>query len=333
MRSMATPRGQPPIPSTAGPHHPVLAPRPPRRASVRRLTTIDTIRDGRSAAITAWGRDVRVGRDGADQVLDQLVLRARLGGHAVIEAAEIEGDVVGIEAIVGSSVASRFRATVAAALPDLEVGSLLAVLLDDWPGASLVSGYGAQRRSGEDAVAPVAVHQLESATGVCAGWSPGASMLQLVARSGRVPTPVGPMLEQERAGLVRDDGLPPLRPGATRRRRRTDVWWDDGRLAFDAHFRDTYGEDEATESVVHEYLVKGEASGPDLVVRDVRVEPRVLPWRECPQATPSSERLVGVPLAGLRAQVRRELRGVTTCTHLNDTFRTLEDVAALRLQL
>jgi hypothetical protein len=55
----------------------------------------------------------------------------------------------------------------------------------------------------------------------------------------------------------------------------------------------------------------------------------VLPWFECPQAAASAARLTGRPLAGLRPAVRAEFLGPTTCTHLNDTLRALEDVAAL----
>jgi hypothetical protein len=34
-------------------------------------------------------------------------------------------------------------------------------------------------------------------------------------------------------------------------------------------------------------------------------------------------------LAGLRPTVREQFVGVTTCTHLNDTLRSLEDLMAL----
>ena len=40
-------------------------------------------------------------------------------------------------------------------------------------------------------------------------------------------------------------------------------------------------------------------------------------------------RLIGRPVSDLRPRVRAELTGTTTCTHLNDTLRSLEDVAAL----
>ena len=39
-----------------------------------------------------------------------------------------------------------------------------------------------------------------------------------------------------------------------------------------------------------------------------------------------------VPVAGLRQHVRDTFLGTSTCTHLNDTLRSLEDIPAL-LQL
>jgi len=54
-----------------------------------------------------------------------------------------------------------------------------------------------------------------------------------------------------------------------------------------------------------------------------------LPWVECPTAATSAQRLIGVPADSLRATVRDTFVGPTTCTHLNDTLRSLEDVPAL----
>ena len=46
--------------------------------------------------------------------------------------------------------------------------------------------------------------------------------------------------------------------------------------------------------------------------------PRVLPWFECPEAAASAGRLAGRTLDALRAGVRAEFLGASTCTHLND---------------
>jgi len=80
---------------------------------------------------------------------------------------------------------------------------------------------------------------------------------------------------------------------------------------------------------VHEYTVDTTVDADTMVVVDCRAQARVLPWVECPQAAASASRLAGMRVFGLRPQVRAELLGPTTCTHLNDTLRELEDVVAL----
>jgi hypothetical protein len=56
--------------------------------------------------------------------------------------------------------------------------------------------------------------------------------------------------------------------------------------------------------------------------------PQLLPWVDCPAAL-SASRLAGLPESGLRRHVRDTFLGTSTCTHLNDTLRSLEDIPAL----
>ncbi len=79
---------------------------------------------------------------------------------------------------------------------------------------------------------------------------------------------------------------------------------------------------------MHEYVVRAVVDRRRRLAR-VEVEPRVLPWRECPGAVASAQRLVGVSVDEIPARVRRDLVGTTTCTHLNSTLRCLTDVGAL----
>ena len=51
--------------------------------------------------------------------------------------------------------------------------------------------------------------------------------------------------------------------------------------------------------------------------------PRVLPWLECPAAAASAARVQGRPVGELRALVKEELVGISTCTHLNDLLASL----------
>ena len=81
--------------------------------------------------------------------------------------------------------------------------------------------------------------------------------------------------------------------------------------------------------MVHEYTVVGHVDAATQVVLDAEATPRVLPWFECPEAAASAGRLAGRSLDSLRAGVRAEFLGATTCTHLNDMLRALADVGVL----
>ena len=95
------------------------------------------------------------------------------------------------------------------------------------------------------------------------------------------------------------------------------------------HFRDSHADEDVVESVVHEYSVTGTVDGAAGRIGEVAARAHVLPWMECPGALASAHRVAGMPLTDLRRWVRRELTGVSTCTHLNDTLRSLADVAVL----
>ena len=155
-------------------------------------------------------------------------------------------------------------------------------------------------------------------------------MMQAVRRDGRTPRisgPPAPVLD------ARDDPaawheLPPLPPLATRRRRRLDLSGGRGSLTCHAMFRDSYMHDNGQETIVHEYELQA-ALDPDLVITDALATPHVLPWQECPAAASSAARIVGQRAGDLRGYVRESLVGTSTCTHLNDLLRSLDDVVAL----
>ncbi|SHN15791.1 Protein of unknown function [Cryptosporangium aurantiacum] len=94
-------------------------------------------------------------------------------------------------------------------------------------------------------------------------------------------------------------------------------------------FRDTYSDPDGLETVLHEYELSALLDVDSLVITQIEAVPRVLPAPECPWAAASAGRLVGIPVSELRTKVGRELRGTTTCTHLNDLLRSITDVPAL----
>jgi hypothetical protein len=191
---------------------------------------------------------------------------------------------------------------------------------------------------------------------VCAGWATGSSIMVEIANTSRPPIPTGPVAPD--LDLATDPlvwhAVEALSPHAMRRRRRVDAWrddtsrddtsrdgtWhddDDGpqreRIVVEAFFRDSHVDGGGLETVLHEYSVSAAIDATTMRFTDCEATVGALPWQECPQALGSARRLVGAPVTGLRAWVRDTFVGTTTCTHLNDTLRALEDVGDLVREL
>jgi len=344
-------------PTTRGPHR--AADRTPDRAlgSVRRTTTIDTSRPSGIAGemlMDGRARDLVTGADGRPAVAGEARLWARVDGRtrALVEIAT-EPEIPALQGLVGTTVGPGWRGRVDEILPgEGDSGSLLYLLLDDLPGAGLVSGYAMQRDGGVRG-AP-AGEELDSRVDLCAGWAADATILVTIRGHGQVPTPLGPVAPD----LGRDDdplawhAMEPLGPTAMRRCRRLDVVAPAVTAAslataasvdpgdgvapttgdtwpFDVFFRDSHMGRDGCETVVHEYLVSGAVDAGAGRITEIGAVADVLPWVECPNAVASAGRLRDQPLAGLRPWVRQTFTGTTTCTHLNDTLRGLTDLEAL----
>ena len=334
-------------PLVAGPHAPATStpPRPP--GSVRRTTSIDTVRpDGPQGALVvdARGRDLRTGHGDADRadVTGEVALTLRLepAAHTLVDvrADGADGqaaDVPDLRPLVGARVGSGFRRLLDEALPaERDRGSILYLLLDDLVGAVLVSGYALLHA---DALPPQA--GLVDATVArlgdqCAGWALDGGFIANLRDTGRLATPHGPPAPA--LASLDDDALAwhamaLLPPDATRRRRRLDVLAPGlgGLQVIDVHFRDSHVDGDGSETVVHEYAAGGSVDARRQLIVDLWAEALVLPWAECPAAVASAERLRGTTFDDLRLRVRRELVGTASCTHLNDTLRALADLGAL----
>jgi hypothetical protein len=94
-------------------------------------------------------------------------------------------------------------------------------------------------------------------------------------------------------------------------------------------FRDSYLAEDGSQVVIHEYELRARVDA-DLVITEALAIPKVLPWQECPAAAASARRIVGSPVAEVRAYVKESLFGTSTCTHLNDLLRSLDDITSLR---
>ena len=320
-----------------GPKAPVDA--PPRRpaGSVRRTSTIDSMRpdglDG-DVQVVARARDLLTTIEGEARVL------AADGYDAVISPdrrlLRIDHPDARLAELQDVSTASGFRARAIAAVPDeAERSTLLNLLLDDLTGANLVAGYAMQRHPSWT-TRTIPVEHFDAVTDLCAGWARGATILDAVEADGMVPTPTTAPVAlapdaDDPLGVARPAGAP---TGLDAAGRAGSTWWP---TATDSASTSTsvtaYVDREGVEGAVHEYSVWGRFDPSSHTIVELDAAAHVLPWVECPQALGSASRLVGATVDELRAVVRADFVGTSTCTHLNDTLRGLADLPALAATL
>jgi hypothetical protein len=282
------------------------------RTVARRTSHIDMadVTGGRGLRLSGGAQDSVSGRGvvasaSVDATLDRT--------HTLLALSTTPGD-PRVDALVGLTVGRGFRGAVDEILSSSEdAASPLYLLLDDLPVATLVSGYALLYRN-DPSMRVVDPSRLQA--DLCAGWASEGTMLEAFRSSGRIPVPMGPPAAD-------DVGLP---PGAMRRERVVDV---DDAGAVSAMFRDTHVDLDGHATVLHEYALTAALDRSSLVLSGVVATPVVLPWPECPAAAASAARLDGHALDELRELVRREFKGTSTCTHLNDLLRSLADLGPL----
>jgi DUF2889 family protein len=310
----------------AGPQRPVQVWPELETGALRRTSTIDTHPAGRGDSdVDLRARDVVGGRQGAVDVLGRVGVRAHLADRVIDDIASDPPD-RRLAGLAGTRVGPGFRSLVGTLFPD-DAGraGLLHLLLDDWVGAALVSGYGVQHAAinlGIEEKLPAGT--ADRMAGICAGFAADASLVPYAKRNGTIPSvhgPVAPPLDTE--GMHRVDDL---RPHGMRRFRRLDLSQAD---EFSAHFRDSHVDGDGAETIVHEYTVTGAVDSATRTIVSVAANVAVLPWQECPGAIGSASRIRGMALSDMRARIRSEFVGISTCTHLNDTLRAVADLDAL----
>ena len=259
------------VPERAGPHEPLLSTTRRAPGSIRRTSTLDFSREqglGGPVRLDARAHDLLTRVDGTPDALATATLSGTID-WSTRTLVDVESDPVTptLADLVGGSVASGFRARMAVAVPEqVAARSLLHLLLDDLPGAELVSGYALQR-AGSYGDMPVDEESMAGMVDLCAGWAADATLFQVVRRDGLIATPMGPPAPR----IERDDDplgwhtTEPLGPHASRRRRCLDLapTDDPGVWRFGAHFRDSHMGDDGVETVVHEYTVDGTVDAAD----------------------------------------------------------------------
>jgi hypothetical protein len=308
-----------------------------RPGSIRRTSTIDSARpEGMAGPVRQVGRarDLVTADDGSGTVVAEaeMHLVVDFAAGMLVRRITMDPPTDGLDAFLDARAGGGFRKILDLQTP-VARGSLPYLLLDDVPGATLVSGY-AMTMAAEQGDADLSEYRarlreapLLQQADICAGWQSGGTLLANLSDGGP-PATLGPVA---RSVLEHDDPdawhpLDPLLPATMRRARRIDVWRDDDLIRVDVFFRDSMMGRTGVETAVHEYAVDVVVDAATMTVVSCVASPRVLPWRECPEAIGSAGRLVGRSVRALRPELRTELVGTSTCTHLNDVLRGLEDV-------
>ncbi len=319
------------VPPLAGPTQSVG---PRRPGSARRTSNLDLHpqADGR-LVLAGRARDALTHDDGTTTVAGAALLRLVVDTERRVERIQAHPSGGALQQLVGRRVTSGFRTAVWRALPDgYDAGSPVHLLLDDVPGGLVISGFTRRRVAravgGDDDPRP-ANAPVTRALDVCVGWATDSDAARRTAVTGHSPPPdwTPPAPELAAADPVGWHTMTSLATHGMRRARRLDAWWEDGALAADVGFRDTFADLDGTERVLHEYSAR--VLVVDDVVEHIEATAHVLPHHECPLGARSARRVLGRPVTALRDWVSMELFGPTTCTHLNDLLRGLTDLPAL----
>lgn len=329
--------------------------------SVRRTMHVDVgPRAEWGSALPVYGaaRDLRTNAKGDPEIV--AVSHIHAGFDKERRMVEIEADPPAdwLVTLLGIRAGGGFRQALGELVPPEEAGSLVRQVLDDMPAALLISGYALMRwarRRGADPRSLTPRDAVSRMVGICSGWRSGGAAADSLARDEGVPleeatparVPIGllehPMNPSSPDGRAAFDlgsvdpalldpwawhDMPVLPVDQMRRRRSLDLQvHGDGTFEVWAMFRDSVGEPDGDEAVVHEYTVR--ANGVDGVLARVEAEPRVLPFPECPLAAAHVNDLVGLAVADLASAVPETLTDIRSCTHLNDLLRALGGLASL----
>ena len=327
-----------PVPAELKPRGSVLSAPPRRAGSVRRTTTMDfTWPDGLTGdtVLDGRGRDLRTNGDGTAAALAEASLEMVTDPRRIIKEIGSAPELPELQSLAGESAMSGYRRRLAATGAAATLGGTpLYQLLDDIPGAALVSGAAWQRWYDMDRYLEIKADVRQRVmTDVCTGYQHGSSALQ----------PDGTLRwSQDRQPAVDIDAVDDdlawhrhSRPGGVtmRRARRIDVWIAGPVIGIDAFFQDSSTLPEGGRQSIHEYTLTAQADLETGTVRAVTPVPRVLPYDECPLAVGNVAALAGLPLSELRGAVLERLRGPLGCTHLNDMLRALADVPGLARRL
>lgn len=322
------------LPTFTEPVNDPIGTTPGRRArSIRRTMSIDTKwLDGIDGPTHYSGtcRDVYTNTSDADpKILDQATVEVICKGREIEQITATPAPIL-VQDLVGVRAGGHMRSALALALAEeKQSGSPLFLLLDDMAGATLVSKWALSQWPEADPAYSSAGVPARSMQGVCIGFRPGSSGLDLHGRvkpsqnrSRVVPLadPADPWGWHEFAGF---DGI------NFRRARRIDIWREGDALAVESHFQDSASSPDGDGRIaIHEYLLVARIDAQGRLAA-VAARPGTLPFPECRAAPTNLGSLIGTPARELRETVLDRLSLTDGCTHLNDVMRSLAEVPVL----
>ena len=282
-----------------GPQRPVHAWPPLVAGAVRRTSTIDTHPAGTGESeVDLRARDVVARDPDMADVLGEVCVRAHLTDRVVDDIASHPHDTRLVQ-LLGSRVGPGFRATVNKLLPDeAERASLLHLLLDDWVGAALVSGYALQHVAitlGIEEKLPPGT--ADNMAGICAGFASDASLVPYARRNGTIPSVHGPVAPRSsRPGCTPRTAarpwhasVPTARPGTGRCR----VRLSSAPTSVTPTLTATASRRSCTSTPSSARWTLSTRT-----IESVRANVQVLPWQECPGAIGSAARVRGHDAVG-----------------------------------
>jgi hypothetical protein len=286
--------------------------------------------------MTGRGRDLLTPFEGMPVELANADFEMTVSPSREIMALDLQPPHRRMTELTGVRAGRASRAALRNALGDIE-GTLLFQLLDDFPGASLVSDWVWSRWIPdwrERARRNVGVQRPVSTVDICTGFAKGASSLLANGEPDRDKASFATVPSLDRP----DDtlGWHPLRSQngpQMRRARRIDLWREGDSLKVDAGFQDSGNLPEGGRAAIHEYRIHAEIDATTGVLLTMQVQPLILPFHECPGASVKAMRMVGQRVAEFRAAVVERLPATLGCTHLNDMLRSLADVPRLAKSL
>lgn len=308
-----------------------------RERSVRRTMSIEVKwPDGMDGPGHYFGscRDIiSAGPDSEPEILAHAKLVATCASRKILEISATPAP-ARLQELIGMAAGSQLRKSLTDIAPQESLtGAPLCLVLDDLPGATLVSQWAFSRWSHisrQHALAAVPDRNME---GVCIGFRSGSLALDENGRASedsntaRIAPLVNPSDPKGWHELEMFDGI------NFRRARRIDVWRDGDMLAAECHFQDSgSAPDGGPRIAIHEYLLEARFDKNGRLDA-LTAQPGTLPFPECRAAPTNLSVLLGTRANELRETVLNRLKASHGCTHLNDAVRSLAEVPTLAANL